>query len=384
MVLCVSLAHANAAVPLLVQASPFLLFSLIPIILIEAAIILLLLKCSWGRALVASILANLVSTLLGWLPIGLIDLSLQSARSGTVLIDPKSVQIWFSNVQDEWEALGLCLIPAFALSVVIELVVVGRWLKETSRTGLRMAVLLANSVTYAAIALCWWGWFGTFEREHKSMASLAESLAEQMQAAKVPPRKSATVTPGQNAPSRDPMPYPQVVKPLPQWPTVKDQNTFRQPKSPSANAKALRLTSLLLRPEAVDKEIRSKAVHLVGWPGNRDCILHTYEWDGHSIRMIGTIRNGKLSYLKLWIDNVAPSDSVGDELLRQASKFFDIPSSHSLLISEPDHKTGRQPYPYIRWSLDDGTSVAVEEDKPGSLKANVRVSKSSRARGQSP
>jgi len=181
MVLCVTLAHANAAVPLIARASPFLFFSLVPIILIEAVILHYFLRGSWKNALGASVAANIISALVGWIPLGFAELFTRFGRPGMIAMEERALNLWFSALQDEWESLGLAMLLAFAISVGIEMILIRRRYKDQPQPRVRLSVLAANGTTYLLICLCWLGWFWTFKANYSSMMKSARSFSRRPQ-----------------------------------------------------------------------------------------------------------------------------------------------------------------------------------------------------------
>ncbi len=164
-------AHADAGVPMIVLTFPAMLTALIPIILIEAAVFSKLLKINYKSALLPSFSANAVSTLAGfplsWLL--LFGIELLTTGGGTALgistflgkIAAVTLQAaWLIPYESElgWMvpmAAAVGLVPAYFISLWIELRIVEKFFKDRNKNELKQAVQKANLITYGFLAaLC--------------------------------------------------------------------------------------------------------------------------------------------------------------------------------------------------------------------------------------
>lgn len=158
-------AYADVALPMLVFTWPAMALLLFPVVIIEALVLIMMLKIDIGKAITVSFWANAKSTIIG-IPLSSIILvpivilvaiivevfhlqgnRLLSIPLQTVLIIPSY------NGEDRYMSLavGLGLIPAYFLSIWIEFGVAKKKLQELDPKVIYSAVQVANQITYAIL-----------------------------------------------------------------------------------------------------------------------------------------------------------------------------------------------------------------------------------------
>lgn len=141
-----SAAYANAGVPVIGTTAGFMIMLLIPIILIEAAILRKYLDIGYKKALGPSVRANLLSTIAG-LPLAFVftwALGEATQTSGWIVTE---------DISAAFLAIALQLLVAFFVSVYLEYLVVGKAFKQIEKVKIKQAVWRANEVTYSAFIL---------------------------------------------------------------------------------------------------------------------------------------------------------------------------------------------------------------------------------------
>jgi hypothetical protein len=164
-------ARADAGIPMIVLTFPPMLMSLVPVILLEAALLSRILKLGFKASLPPAVVANAVSTVIGF-PLSwflMLALELLTTGGGTAWgiasIPGKVVAVtlqaaWLIPYEKElwWmipAAAAFGLVPAYFISVFIEAAIVRRYFRQETRAKLRAAVVRANLASYALLAcLC--------------------------------------------------------------------------------------------------------------------------------------------------------------------------------------------------------------------------------------
>ena len=162
--------YANAGLPMIFITFPYMLLAFIPIFLIEGVVYKKRLNMSYGSSLSVSFLANLLSTLIGfplaWLLSLVVEILLslsQQGATGTVSKVLLTVlgPAWLAppiETADQWYvpiAAFFGLIPAYFVSVWMELFVARRCFDEIDIKEGKKAVRAANLLTYGILgAVC--------------------------------------------------------------------------------------------------------------------------------------------------------------------------------------------------------------------------------------
>ena len=166
--LLVGTAWADSGLPMLFLMWPAFGVLFIPIVLVEGYFGVRQLGSGWGRSLVASLLANLLSTVVG-VPLtwGILVLAQMGVGGGRAWgLSSPGARVLAVTVQAPWLipyeedlywmvpiAAIVLLIPFFFMSVAIEGLVFAGWMKVDRKAGARWA-WTANLATYASMALC--------------------------------------------------------------------------------------------------------------------------------------------------------------------------------------------------------------------------------------
>lgn len=132
-------AHANTGVGFLILTIPVMVVGLVPVILIEAPVLSRVLKVKFLRGLWLSFLANLASTILG-------------AIIGVAIDIPFILALGTGFPPVFWVALA-ALVPMFFITWWIERRVVGRMQPPDTTLLVKRATLVANAISYAALAV---------------------------------------------------------------------------------------------------------------------------------------------------------------------------------------------------------------------------------------
>lgn len=157
---------ANAGIPMIALQMPFMVFALIPIILIEGYLIAKMIQSKPGRIFGATISANLVSTFLGvpiaWgfmLLINMITTGGSGGFGGSLPIKILGTILaasWLAPFENDlyWMipfAMMVLLIPSFVVSVYSE-----RWIfyliyRHVERSLIKRSLFRANFATYGIL-----------------------------------------------------------------------------------------------------------------------------------------------------------------------------------------------------------------------------------------
>ena len=162
--------YANAGLPMIFITFPYMLLAFIPIFLIEGVVYKKRLNMSYGSSFSVSFLANLLSTLIGfplaWLLSLVVEILLslsQQGATGTVSKVLLTVlgPAWLAppiETADQWYvslSAFFGLIPAYFISVWMELFVARRCFDEVDIKEVKKAVRAANLLTYGILgAVC--------------------------------------------------------------------------------------------------------------------------------------------------------------------------------------------------------------------------------------
>jgi hypothetical protein len=156
---------ANAGVPMLIVVGPVLVLALLPILLVEAGLYWRRVGVPWGRAVLGSLGANAISTLVGvpltWLALVVLQMTTGGGGNHGIGIQAVTWQApWLLPDEDHlhWmiPAAGavLCL-PFFLASVLIEGLFLRQIWKEFDRASVRSACWLVNGLTYGGLVVVW-------------------------------------------------------------------------------------------------------------------------------------------------------------------------------------------------------------------------------------
>ena len=161
-------AQANAGVPLIFVTLPGMALALVPVVVVESFVLARRLKVDWWSCANSSVVANLASSFLGipatWLLLAVVQMvsgggeafSLASRWHHLLAISWQAP--WLIPYENDlwWmvpSAMLVLLIPFFFTSVVIEYYVVRRMLPASDHSVVRGGVLLANTWSYAGLAV---------------------------------------------------------------------------------------------------------------------------------------------------------------------------------------------------------------------------------------
>ena len=160
-------AHANIGVPMVAVFLPPLWLALIPVIAVEAWVLVRLLAVPSVQAVKGATVGNVLSTLVGiplmWMALATVQLSVAGSALG--LATP-AARVYAVTVQAPWlipyeehlawmipSALAVLTIPAYVLSVLIEWRALLPFVSPNNRHGALRAVALANVASYLLLAL---------------------------------------------------------------------------------------------------------------------------------------------------------------------------------------------------------------------------------------
>jgi hypothetical protein len=173
LILAPGMAWANAGVPMIVITFPLMAVALVPIVLIEAAVISARLGRPLGSCLKSVGIANALSTLVGlpltWL--GLVAAQVLTGGSGAYGIESIQSRLLAVTWQAPWlipyeahlywmvpAACLTLLVPFFYVSYHIEYRAVARFVRTSARDAIARAMLRANLVSYAGLLLANGAW----------------------------------------------------------------------------------------------------------------------------------------------------------------------------------------------------------------------------------
>ncbi|WP_050932015.1 hypothetical protein [Aestuariivita boseongensis] len=167
-------AWANAGLPMMSLTAPLMVFSLLPVIIVEASFLTKILSLAFGNAVRLSGIANLASMLIGvpltWLV--LVILQGLNPLAGRPLDNPTDATLlhvwetllnapWIGLNGPDWKiplAMTLLLVPYFLISWFTEFWIVERS-SNLDRLQVKKACLFANTTTYLLmVAYVWAGW----------------------------------------------------------------------------------------------------------------------------------------------------------------------------------------------------------------------------------
>lgn len=165
--LVVEPAYANAGVPMIFITLPYMIIGLIPIIIIEAYILVKKIGSSFKQTVKISTIANVVSTIIGmpitWLLLVLIEMVTTDGGRAYGLNTPlkKFLAVtlqapWLIPYEGDFywmipTATLSLLIPFFFASWFIEYKMAQKMLKRTDLTLVKRGVFLANVTSYTIL-----------------------------------------------------------------------------------------------------------------------------------------------------------------------------------------------------------------------------------------
>jgi hypothetical protein len=156
---------ADAGVPMLFVVEPVLVLALIPIVLIEACFYRWLLRVDFRRAVLGSLWANLLSTLVGvpltWVALVVLELITGGGTTHGVGIQAVTWQApWLIPYETHlhWMIPAAAMVlnlPFFLASVFIECRLLKRLWKDADNRMLGRACWLANGCSYGGLIVFW-------------------------------------------------------------------------------------------------------------------------------------------------------------------------------------------------------------------------------------
>lgn len=165
---------ANAGVPMLGVQMGLMVLALIPIVVVEGAILRVRLAKPLSQSLFASAIANLASTFVG-LPLTWTALVCAELASGSDAYHPLETPLqrivavtlqapWLGPYESDdlrWmtpAASLVLLVPFFFVSALVESALVSRLWKDLPRRRVRAATWIANALSYAGLVVYAAGW----------------------------------------------------------------------------------------------------------------------------------------------------------------------------------------------------------------------------------
>ena len=163
-------AHADVGLPLAAVFLPPMWLAFVPIVLVEALVLVRLLGIPFGRAVPPALVGNLASTLIGiplvWLVLAILELICCGAARGLSTFGARLYAVtiqapWLIPYEDEFSwmvpsALIVMAIPCFAASVLIEAPVNRLFLRDASNRSVWRATAAANAASYVVLAVIFW------------------------------------------------------------------------------------------------------------------------------------------------------------------------------------------------------------------------------------
>lgn len=161
--------YADAGLPMIIVVMPSMVILLVPIILIEAYILMKQLKLKYNHAITSASLGNIVSTIIGvpitWGILAMIEIWTTGGRwyGDTWLGNFISVTLqapWMVPVDDPKDywmlsaAMAFLMIPFFFVSWLIEGFFVKITIEKNLRSKAYRASFYANLASYAFLELC--------------------------------------------------------------------------------------------------------------------------------------------------------------------------------------------------------------------------------------
>ena len=167
-------ARADAGLPMLVLMWPAFGVLFVPIVCVEAFVAMRQLGATWRQSLMASLLANIISTAVGipatWGALVLVEMGGVAAggwRAGIGSLGGRVLAVtveapWLYPYEDDlwWMvpiAAAVLLVPFFFVSVGLESLIFKRWMKVDWATARRWS-WRANLITYGFMMLGAIGW----------------------------------------------------------------------------------------------------------------------------------------------------------------------------------------------------------------------------------
>lgn len=161
--------YANAGVPMIFISYPVMLFSLIPIILVESGIFVKILNISFKKSMLSNSISNIVSTTAGFPLAWFFLLFIEQITTG-FSCGPGFDTIQNSIITAIVEAAWLCpwekylywLIPtafminviiAFFISILIEYFLNKKFYPEHDKKNIRKATIYANIFSYSILLI---------------------------------------------------------------------------------------------------------------------------------------------------------------------------------------------------------------------------------------
>jgi hypothetical protein len=159
---------ADAGLPMVAVEYPILLLGFVPIVIVEAVVARRRLGLTSGRSVKAAIVANLVSTVLGFPLLWILLALLQYCLGGTRAY---GLQTWWEKlyavtIQAPWLipyegdmrwmvplAGAYLLIPAFFVSVWVERMIYRRFWREIEREKVNRFCWVAHYASYVVVLL---------------------------------------------------------------------------------------------------------------------------------------------------------------------------------------------------------------------------------------
>jgi len=158
---------ANAGIPMIMMEYPILILALLPVIIIESISISNILNIEHSKTIKPIIVANLVSTLLGYpltwglrfLFLLLLESKLHSKLVFILLISFGPA--WIGSSKDKFLPvyIMLAMIPAFLFSVFIEYFILKRFFKNINKDKILKSTWIINIYSYGFIIFGLLIWF---------------------------------------------------------------------------------------------------------------------------------------------------------------------------------------------------------------------------------
>lgn len=166
-------ASANVGLPMIFITLPWMLVALAPVVLVESMVVTRSLPISFGRATVVTCVGNVLSTLVG-MPLtwaALLGLEVWSGGDGAHGLHTPWAKFLAVTWQAAWllpyegashwmipSAILTLMVPFFFASWFAEYQVGKRMLKRVDAALVRRSILMANLVSYGALAVIVLGW----------------------------------------------------------------------------------------------------------------------------------------------------------------------------------------------------------------------------------